>query len=283
MPFTREEIVQKLLSIGQEAVKLATDSKLRAQVTIKPDNSVLTATDLAIAKLTHLHLADWIKSGEHLLVDEEDPKKYGYFSDAAVDKATYVWSIDPIDGTRNYAAGLPVYGVSIGVLKNRKPWLGMVIMPHMEEMYFCDGEQTWYITAPFTPQEQRHALKPAGTAKIDDATIVVTNEAFQKKWRFNVAQSIILGASVVDLCWVAHSRALATPFKGRLWDFAGPWAVLQGMGMEMRHIETGKVMDSLDLSLFVDSEDDPWLLRDFHLVAPKGMYTEIVEKYLTRV
>jgi myo-inositol-1(or 4)-monophosphatase len=279
MAYTREEILNKLLTIGQAAMPLATDGTLRAQVTIKPDNSVLTATDLAIAKLTHSHLADWIKGGDHLLIDEEDPKKHTYFNDAAVDGATYLWSIDPIDGTRNYAAGLPVYGVSIGVLKNRKPWLGMVIMPHMDEMYLHDGNDTWYVTNPFSPQERRHALTPPKT-EITDATVIITNETFQKTRTFDVAQNIILGASVVDLCWVAHGRALATPFKGRLWDFAGPWAILHALGHEMRHIDTGAVMDSLDLSLFVDNPADPWLLRDYHLVAPKGMYTEIVEKYM---
>ena len=278
MHFSKDEIVQKLLHIGHKAVDIAMDAELRAKVTIKPDNSVLTAVDLAISRLAHAELADWLASGEHLLVDEEDPKQYDYFNDAAIDKATYMWSIDPIDGTCNFAAGLLLYGISIGVLKNRKPWLGMVIMPYMKEMYLCDGQKTWYITSPFVDRERRTELKPA-PRKIDDASIFVTNEAFQAQKRFAVAQNVILGASVVDLCWVAHGRLVATPFKGRLWDFAGPWAILQSLGLELMDVNTGKVMDKLDLSLFKDDAKDPWLLKDFHLVAPPQMYKEIVEKY----
>lgn len=43
--------------------------------------------------------------------------------------ADYVWAIDPIDGTTNFAAGLPLFGISIGLLYQGRPILGCIWVP----------------------------------------------------------------------------------------------------------------------------------------------------------
>ncbi len=45
------------------------------------------------------------------------------------------WVIDPIDGTRNYAQGIPIYCVSVGLLKEGLPYLGAIYDPNTDSMF----------------------------------------------------------------------------------------------------------------------------------------------------
>jgi len=51
--------------------------------------------------------------------------------------AEKLWIIDPLDGTTNYAHGFPASCVSVGLVKNGKPFLGGVYDPFMEEMFIA--------------------------------------------------------------------------------------------------------------------------------------------------
>jgi myo-inositol-1(or 4)-monophosphatase len=47
----------------------------------------------------------------------------------------YMWVVDPLDGTSNFAAGLPLFGVSICVLKDRVPVVGGTYLPALDELF----------------------------------------------------------------------------------------------------------------------------------------------------
>ncbi|SIQ15131.1 histidinol-phosphatase, inositol monophosphatase family [Rhizobium sp. RU35A] len=56
----------------------------------------------------------------------------------------HVWVIDPIDGTRAFISGVPVWGTLIGFYTNGRAHMGMVDQPFTGERYFADGERSWY-------------------------------------------------------------------------------------------------------------------------------------------
>lgn len=56
----------------------------------------------------------------------------------------YVWVIDPIDGTRAFISGVPVWGTLIGLYKNGRAIMGMVDQPFTGERYFADGAISHY-------------------------------------------------------------------------------------------------------------------------------------------
>ena len=58
--------------------------------------------------------------------------------------AEFVWVIDPIDGTRSFITGLPVWGTLIGLMRNGKPILGMMAQPFTGERFAGDGTRAWY-------------------------------------------------------------------------------------------------------------------------------------------
>ncbi|MCZ8516767.1 inositol monophosphatase [Paenibacillus filicis] len=50
----------------------------------------------------------------------------------------WLWLIDPLDGTNNYAIGLPVYGVSLTLLYRKEPVLGVIYDSHLEQLYVAE-------------------------------------------------------------------------------------------------------------------------------------------------
>jgi histidinol phosphatase-like enzyme (inositol monophosphatase family) len=55
-----------------------------------------------------------------------------------------VWVIDPIDGTRAFISGLPVWGTLIGFRSNGRATMGLIDQPFTGERYFADGSRSWY-------------------------------------------------------------------------------------------------------------------------------------------
>ena len=92
------------------------------------NNQVMTETDLEIGKL----IAEEIKAvyPDHNIIDEEA---------GIVDKnLEYTWVIDPIDGTSNFANGVPLYGIMIGLLKGGVPIVGSISLPSFNEIYVAE-------------------------------------------------------------------------------------------------------------------------------------------------
>lgn len=58
--------------------------------------------------------------------------------------AEHVWVLDPIDGTRAFISGLPVWGTLIGLKRAGRPVLGMMHQPFTGERFAGDGRRAWY-------------------------------------------------------------------------------------------------------------------------------------------
>ena len=50
-------------------------------------------------------------------------------------KSEFTWIIDPIDGTKSYMSGRPLWGTMIGLLKNNEPIIGMVDFPELDQLW----------------------------------------------------------------------------------------------------------------------------------------------------
>ncbi|TDK39411.1 histidinol-phosphatase [Rhizobium deserti] len=56
----------------------------------------------------------------------------------------HVWVIDPIDGTRAFISGLPVWGTLIGFQSHGRAMMGLMDQPFIGERYYADGTRAWY-------------------------------------------------------------------------------------------------------------------------------------------
>lgn len=65
------------------------------------------------------------------------------------EKSEFVWTVDPIDGTRSFIRGIPLFGTLIGLLQRGEPIVGVMVLPALHETYaaakglgtFCNGTQ----------------------------------------------------------------------------------------------------------------------------------------------
>jgi myo-inositol-1(or 4)-monophosphatase len=103
------------------------------------NNQVLTETDLAIGK----YIIEKIKIHfpTYNVIDEE--------AGIIDNNSQFTWVIDPIDGTSNYAMGVPTYGIMLGLLEDSTPIAGGFALPATKQICiaekgqgaFCNGER----------------------------------------------------------------------------------------------------------------------------------------------
>lgn len=89
--------------------------------------------------------------------------------------ASHVWVIDPIDGTRAFISGLPVWGTLVGLTIDGDAKAGMMAQPFTGELFFADGQGSYY-EGPGGPRR----LKTRDTSELADATLFTTTPALFK-------------------------------------------------------------------------------------------------------
>ncbi len=82
----------------------------------------------------------------------------------------HIWVIDPIDGTRAFISGVPVWGTLIGFQSNGRSVMGVMDQPFIGERYFADGERTWYKG----PDGERQ-IKTRACQSLSDAVLFTTS------------------------------------------------------------------------------------------------------------
>jgi myo-inositol-1(or 4)-monophosphatase len=84
--------------------------------------------------------------------------------------AEYVWTLDPIDGTKSFISGMPVWGTLVGLMRGGKPAFGMMHQPFTRERFTGDGEAAHYRG----PNGQR-ALRTRPCGNIEEAILFTTS------------------------------------------------------------------------------------------------------------
>lgn len=103
--------------------------RTRLDVAIKSDASPVTIADRAIESALRAQLAQAFPA--HGVLGEEHGSEH-------VD-AEYVWVIDPIDGTKSFITGSPLWGALIALLHHGRPVLGLIDAPFTRERWFASG------------------------------------------------------------------------------------------------------------------------------------------------
>ena len=245
---------------------------------LKSDQTIVTKTDRAISRLAHRMLAPFLTDADHILVDEEDPSVIAYLDQKRLEAAKFIWSVDPIDGTRLYANGIPTFGISIGLLKDLKPWMGVVYFPALNELFYCDGKNSYFVQRAFSKKQKKQKIGPIDQ-KISSQTIFFCNDTFFRKFTINDPQFPIMiqACAVVNLLWPAIGRGCGCLLRSSLWDFAGSWPIFRSAGLDLRLLRDGKLLDRLDAGLF-KREPKPWELQEHFLLSSRRNFKLIKSK-----
>ncbi|MEW6641589.1 MAG: histidinol-phosphatase [Pseudomonadota bacterium] len=99
---------------------------------------------------------------QHGIVGEE-------FGDERTD-AEYVWVLDPIDGTKSFISGLPIWGTLIALMRHGVPAFGMMHQPYIGERFTGDGG-----AATYSGPSGKRKLAVRRCATLAEATLFTTS------------------------------------------------------------------------------------------------------------
>src|SRR3970040_2943603 len=124
-------MINDLIQISKEAGEIVRDGFNKSlKVEYKSNESDLVTN---IDKVSEKLISDFIKKkypSHGILAEEGGSIKNG---------SEYVWVIDPLDGTVNFAHGLPIFSISIGLQKNGKTVAGVVNDIGMNVLYSAEA------------------------------------------------------------------------------------------------------------------------------------------------
>ncbi len=88
----------------------------------------------------------------------------------------HVWIIDPIDGTRSFISGIPLWGTLVGLTKRGDAIAGMMAQPFTGELFYAIGGKAWY-EGPHGAKAEARRLTTRKTTSLGDATLCTTTPA----------------------------------------------------------------------------------------------------------
>ncbi|MBE7440385.1 MAG: inositol monophosphatase [Spirochaetales bacterium] len=170
-------------------------------------------------------------------------------------QAEFLWVIDPLDGTINYAHGLPLFNISVGIVYNGQPVAGMVYMPAIQELYQAIKGKGALLNK-----------KPISVSRTTDLTsaLVVTGFPYEREKYLEMLMEGVrrvlshcrglrrTGSAALDLCWLSAGRFdVLYEFFLNPWDICGGAAILREAGGYLTDVdgapftlETGAILAS---------------------------------------
>lgn len=192
-------------------------------------SSVVTEADLEAEKVI-LEILEKFSLKANFITEETGFIDHG---------SDYTWVIDPLDGTSNYAAGLPWFGVVIALLHKQTPVLGGMFFPVSGDLYmaeqgkgaFLNGQQIrTRQTARLEEQLVAYSFDFSETPGKTEAEMNILNKLSRQ------VRNIRSTNSPVDFAYVADGRLGAAMNQStKIWDIAVPWLLIREAG--------GKVSD----------------------------------------
>ncbi len=185
----------------------------------KYDGSLVTDVDHQIE--TYLYKQISQSYPDHQILAEEGARLGSH--------GEYLWTIDPIDGTRAYASGLPVWGISLGILRREEPYAGLFFMPAIRELYIGIGEKA-FLNNRLLPLPELVDIQSSLAF-----LAVPSNAHCLFEISFNRLRS--LGSGTAHLIYVARGAArgaLTRPVY--IWDIAPVMSLLRATGIALSYL-----------------------------------------------
>jgi myo-inositol-1(or 4)-monophosphatase len=151
-------------------------------VELKPDQTPVTAADRGAEELMRTLIKRRFPG--HGVIGEE------FGSDDP--GAEFVWVLDPVDGTKSFAAACPLFGTLIALLHDGVPVLGAIHQPVLRQLVVGDGRSTTLNGRP---------VRVRATARIEDATLLTTDLRSPAQHQDGAAFDRLAGRSRLVRTW----------------------------------------------------------------------------------
>ena len=144
--------------------------------------------------------------------------------------APFVWVLDPIDGTKSFISGVPLFGTLIALLHEGQPVLGCIHQPILRQLMIGDGTTTTLNGRP---------VRCRPTTRLTDATVLTSDPLNLAKYQNGPACDRLLAAAKLVRTWgdcygyllvaSGHADVMCDPIMNP-WDIAALVPVIRGAG-----------------------------------------------------
>ncbi|MFT3783169.1 MAG: histidinol-phosphatase [Nibricoccus sp.] len=151
-------------------------------VEFKSDTSPVTAADKGAEELLRKLIA--AKFPHHGVIGEE-------FGNDRPD-AEFVWVLDPIDGTKSFISGVPLFGTLIALMHHGQPVLGAIHQPILKQLVIGDNQTTAF---------NGRTVKVRPQNRIEDATLLLSDPTHPAKYQNGRAYDSLAERARVVRTW----------------------------------------------------------------------------------
>jgi len=222
-----KQLLQKIETlIKQHAAEQIMPRYIRVAYSLKKDGSLVTEADSAMqnAMIESLqeHWPEYTVLGEEM-TDEEQQQKLDC-------DAQGLWILGPLDGTSNFASGVPIFSVSLALVIDNEVVLGAIYDPSRDEMFSAiKGQGAWLDGQTLKCITERELLKQC-TAQIDFKRLKPDMRVCLSK-EHPYASQRNFGSGALDWCWLAAARSQIYIHGGqKLWDYAAGQLIFSEAG-----------------------------------------------------
>lgn len=209
-----------------------------AQLRMKPDDTPVTAADRDIERTVRERLAQHFP--QDAIWGEEEGRTSG--------KSGRTWVIDPIDGTKSFAAGLPIFGSLVALVEDGSAAVGLMEAAALGETYTAArGQGAWRNGERLTSRRERRLAEailfatPTGTGAFDPAVLRLSAAASIRRWGGDCYAYGLVAAGFADVVIEANLKpydylalvvlveeagGVMTDWQGRPLDLASDGRVL---------------------------------------------------------
>jgi myo-inositol-1(or 4)-monophosphatase len=215
-----------------------------AQVTEKENHSsVVTEADLASERLV-VERVSAAFPGHNVLGEESGLVHRG---------SEYTWVVDPLDGTSNFAAGIPWFGAMLALLRGEEPVMAAIYLPVTDQFYFAETGGPLECNGRSIAFSQEKDLSRVLCAAGVDPT---PGEPERLLWQTRVlagvasrARNLRLTNSCVDFCYTLEGKfGACLNHHCMIWDIAPACLMFRAAGGRFTDLEGRDLRLSLDPS-----------------------------------
>jgi myo-inositol-1(or 4)-monophosphatase len=241
----KETLITALKTAGEE---LLNNFGQHIDFTVKESqSSIVTKADLNSDSLIVRIISESFPF--HNIISEE-----GGFINKQSD---YTWIIDPLDGTSNFAAGLPWFGVLITLLKNNIPVIGGAYLPVEDTLYIAEkGKGAYRNGKPLvidSGSELQNSLFAFSVDYTDDNVVLGESIEIYRNL-VKATRNIRSTNSLMDFLFVAEGKfgGVINLFT-RVWDIAGLGLIITEAGGVIKDIRGNDLVFQVNENILVSN------------------------------
>lgn len=218
----------------------------------KEDTSIVTLADRESEKTIKKVLSQAFPA--HSILGEE--------TGMTENKSNYVWHVDPVDGTRNFTNGIPLFAVSIALVHTNEVIVGVVYNPVTRSLFYAEkGKGTYFNDNKIfvSKDDKDHAIVTVSPGKLD-----IEKQLFLELGHDLpkvVRSTRNLGCTAVELAYIARGGIEANIQLGwsYTYDFAAGTLLVQEAGGKITKLDGGE-----------------WKFPEHHFITSNGVFHNLL-------